>query len=301
MAFAKLSGSLLERRGALLTAMLEQRESEPSDVSDPDEFVAPISVRLAAARSSAAVSANERDRQSGPIGHVGLAVWGIAATTAFAVVLVMHFAGQTSPTNAQAGPEHPHAGITPGIVTGNGVGTAAPEPVGVAPSAPPAQPAISVASARLAPPPAPAPTTPTAAVEPIPPRPEPVVTGYAPAPSADKGDALPASVAPAPATPQPRRLSEGEVAALLERGDASFSAGDVVSARLFYQHAAEAGDGAAALRLGEAFDPAFLERVHLGRMPGDVQKALFWYLQASDLGNSDAEILLKGLGFTGKR
>jgi hypothetical protein len=94
--------------------------------------------------------------------------------------------------------------------------------------------------------------------------------------------------------PEPeRRLSQIEVAALVERGDALFSIGDITSARLFYQYAADAGDGAAALRLGEAFDPAFLERARLGRAPGDEKKALHWYLRASELGNADAKVLLK--------
>jgi TPR repeat protein len=86
-----------------------------------------------------------------------------------------------------------------------------------------------------------------------------------------------------------------QIQALLSRGDAFFSAGDVTSARLFYQRGADAGDGTAALRLGETFDAAFLERAHLGRVPSDLEKAISWYRRARDLGNAEAEILLEEL------
>ena len=83
--------------------------------------------------------------------------------------------------------------------------------------------------------------------------------------------------------------------ALLARGDALLSVGDVVSARLFYERAVDAGGGLAAIRLGETFDPLFLDRVHLREVRGDPSAALFWYRRARDLGASDAEALLKAL------
>jgi hypothetical protein len=84
-----------------------------------------------------------------------------------------------------------------------------------------------------------------------------------------------------------------ETAPLLERGDRLFGIGDIASARLFYERAADAGEGQAALRLGETYDPAFLERAQL-RVPGDRALAVFWYRRARELGASEAEILLKG-------
>ena len=114
-------------------------------------------------------------------------------------------------------------------------------------------------------------------------------------------DAEPSSVNSAPPAIRAQSRSETELAALIERGDAFFSSGDVASARLFYQHAAEASDGAAALRLGEAFDPAFLRRARLVRASGDVEQASYWYLRAWELGNSDAEVLLKGLRSSDER
>jgi hypothetical protein len=87
--------------------------------------------------------------------------------------------------------------------------------------------------------------------------------------------------------------TSADVSMLLNRGDALLSTGDIASGRLFYQRAAEAGNGQAALRLGNTYDPAFLERAQL-RVHGDRALALFWYQRARELGASEAEILLRG-------
>ncbi|TMJ58879.1 MAG: hypothetical protein E6G81_10175 [Alphaproteobacteria bacterium] len=71
--------------------------------------------------------------------------------------------------------------------------------------------------------------------------------------------------------------------------------GDVASARLFYERAAEAGDGQAALRLGETYDPNFLERAKLRAIKGDPKTAASWYWRAKELGVAEADILLKGV------
>ena len=64
-------------------------------------------------------------------------------------------------------------------------------------------------------------------------------------------------------------------------------------ARLFYERAAEAGDGEAALRLGESYDPAFLARAHLSGVRGDALAAARWYRRAHVLGTIEAETLLR--------
>jgi hypothetical protein len=89
------------------------------------------------------------------------------------------------------------------------------------------------------------------------------------------------------------RLSAADTAALLARGDVLFSKGDVVAARAFYERAADAGEGRAALRLGETFDPVFLDQARLRAARGDLSTALSWYRRARDLGVAEAEILLK--------
>jgi TPR repeat protein len=71
-----------------------------------------------------------------------------------------------------------------------------------------------------------------------------------------------------------------------------FGSGDLASARLFYERAANAGNGQAALRLGETYDPRFLDQARLRGARGDAAAAVFWYKRAHDLGMSEAEILL---------
>ena len=90
-------------------------------------------------------------------------------------------------------------------------------------------------------------------------------------------------------------LSAAEIGALVARGDVLFSKGDLAAARLFYEHAADAGDGQAAVRLGESFDPVFLDDAHLPGVRGDPRTALSWYRRARDLGAADADILIKSL------
>jgi hypothetical protein len=108
--------------------------------------------------------------------------------------------------------------------------------------------------------------------------------------------AQPPNAPPAPATPAASpRLSIEEIAELLARGDALLRTGDVASARLFYERAANAGDGRAALRVGGTFDPAFLDRNALRGVRGDPAEARYWYHRAHDLGEVEAERRLKRL------
>lgn len=95
--------------------------------------------------------------------------------------------------------------------------------------------------------------------------------------------------------PADTRLTPAEISMLLTLGDKSFSSGDVASARLYYGRAANAGDGEAALRLGETFDPVFLEHAHLRSARGDLTTALSWYRRARDMGVGEAEVLLNSL------
>jgi hypothetical protein len=79
------------------------------------------------------------------------------------------------------------------------------------------------------------------------------------------------------------RLTAIQIAELLARGDSFLHAGDVASARLFYERAADAGDWKSAIRMGATFDPAFLDRAGV-RTVGDPIKAQSWYRHALDLG-----------------
>jgi hypothetical protein len=102
--------------------------------------------------------------------------------------------------------------------------------------------------------------------------------------------------APVPAVIEPKDppAMPVDTAPLLERGDRLFGTGDVATARLFYERAADAGNSQAALRLGETYDPAFLQRAQL-RLAGDRGLAMFWYGRARELGADEADILLKGM------
>jgi len=86
-----------------------------------------------------------------------------------------------------------------------------------------------------------------------------------------------------------------DASAFLVRGDALLGYGDVASARLFYERAADAGNAQAAIRMGGTFDPLFLAKARLNGVRGDPAVALKWYKRAQELGASEAGILLMGL------
>jgi hypothetical protein len=88
--------------------------------------------------------------------------------------------------------------------------------------------------------------------------------------------------------PPASRPPATEASALLARGDALLGTGDITSARLFYERAADAGSGLAALRLGATFEPLFPGRAGIGAAT-DPAQALFWYRRARDLGVAEAE------------
>jgi hypothetical protein len=182
----------------------------------------------------------------------------------------------------------------------------APAPAKTAPAPAPAATAREHASAAT---PAPAPA-PAASAQPLPAPPNagkpempkeatPSVakleTPKEPAPDNAPAPEAAAPTAQKPTVPSEPRLTAAEAAALLSRGDSLFSVGDVASARLYYERAAEAGNGDAALRLGETYDPTFLERAKLRAIKGDLKTAAFWYRRAKELGVAEADILLKGI------
>jgi hypothetical protein len=96
-------------------------------------------------------------------------------------------------------------------------------------------------------------------------------------------------------SPANQRLLPTEIVALVTRGDGFLTAGDIASARLFYERAADAGNGSAALRLGATFDPGFLSRAGIRGITGDPAQAASWYRRARELGDAAAADRLKGL------
>jgi hypothetical protein len=94
--------------------------------------------------------------------------------------------------------------------------------------------------------------------------------------------------APAPSAPV-RKLDPEEIKILLQRGDHFIASGDLVTARMVFQRAAEAGDATAAIALGATYDPGVLARLGVvGMGAANVEKARHWYQKAESLGSSEA-------------
>ena len=179
-----------------------------------------------------------------------------------------------------------------------------PEPDALIPVTPNSEPAAVISTPAAAP--ATARTPEADALIPVAPTSEPAAVvsktqGIAAPVSAPQTDTLTPTAASSPdvvevpAAPKPSKsINSAEIVALLARGDALFGTGDLTSARLFYERAADAGYGQAALRLGESYDPAFLAS---NRIPdrGDTDLAARWYRRARELGVAVAESLLKAL------
>ena len=199
-----------------------------------------------------------------------------------------------APATPSAEPTVPSAGVAPPTPSAGPT----PPSAEAAPATPPAEPTASGLAAPPATLPA-EPTAPSARVMPV----VPLVAGGAPGPAAAPAAPSPApsameldsKTAAPPAATNGSSLSADEMAALLARGDMLLSVGDVASARLFYELAADAGGGLAAIRLGETFDPLFLDRVRLSGVRGDPAVAASWYRRARDLGATGAAVLLKAL------
>lgn len=96
-------------------------------------------------------------------------------------------------------------------------------------------------------------------------------------------------------SPKRSAASAQDTAGLVARGNALLDKGDIVSARLYYEQAADAGDGRAAMLMGATFDPAFLDRAGTRGLRGDIGHAAAWYRRARDLGERDAAPLLAAL------
>ena len=79
------------------------------------------------------------------------------------------------------------------------------------------------------------------------------------------------------------------IAAKMKIGVELVTYGEVVAARLMFQRAAEAGDGAGAFALAETYDPLVLEEWRLReKITPNVALARTWYERARDLGSLEA-------------
>jgi hypothetical protein len=221
-------------------------------------------------------------RHPRPIFFRSLTVLAVLAAIGVGASLAVHYVRMADMKSADERPVPPV-----GIAPGNNLATR------IAPLHPAAPPAAALPATPEPPKQQAAPTLPTLA---------PLGPEKMPQPNASAATPAPPSAAAAPQTPSPpaqfpagQHPSTADIAALVTRGDAFLSAGDVASARLFYERAADAGDSAAALRLGATFDPNFLGRVGIRGDRGDSGQAESWYRRARDLGDAAAADRLKNL------
>jgi hypothetical protein len=109
-----------------------------------------------------------------------------------------------------------------------------------------------------------------------------------PQPAPEPERAVPATLPAAPPVQALRQLDPEAIRLLLQQGEQFVAAGDLVSARLVYLKAAEAGNAAAALALGATYDPVVLAKIGARGIGGDVEKARNWYEKAKAFGSPDA-------------
>jgi hypothetical protein len=92
-----------------------------------------------------------------------------------------------------------------------------------------------------------------------------------------------------------RILDPVEVTLLMKQGEQFAAAGDLVTARILLQRAAEAGDATAAMALGATYDPNVLAKLGVMGINADVEKARSWYRKAESFGIPDASQRLSAL------
>ena len=93
---------------------------------------------------------------------------------------------------------------------------------------------------------------------------------------------------PARAVPA-RRIDPDELAALLKRAKGLLAIGDITSARLLLERAADAQEPEAALMLAGTYDPQVLGSQDMRSVTPDPAAARVWYQKAAQLGSADAK------------
>jgi hypothetical protein len=109
--------------------------------------------------------------------------------------------------------------------------------------------------------------------------------------AASSTTAIPDTSAPA----KPRSSGVANEAMLMARANESFRKGDVSGARVVYEYLAMQGSSAAAMAMGETYDPLVLAKVVVKGLDADAKKAQQWYEKAEDLGSQEARSRLNAL------
>jgi hypothetical protein len=100
--------------------------------------------------------------------------------------------------------------------------------------------------------------------------------------------AAPVGAAPV-AAPPARKLDADELATLMNRARLLLAAGDIPSARLLLERAADAQDANAALMLARTYDPEVLGTKDARNVMPDPAMARAWYQKAARFGSTDAQ------------
>ena len=118
----------------------------------------------------------------------------------------------------------------------------------------------------------------------------------APSPMPQPAPPLPAARAEPPKVPPLSAEAAARARALLVRGEALLRDGDIVSARLFFERAADAGLADGALALGGTYAPHELAGLGVHGLKPEPATARRWYDKARDLGSAAASGRLARLG-----
>jgi type II secretory pathway predicted ATPase ExeA len=99
------------------------------------------------------------------------------------------------------------------------------------------------------------------------------------------------------ATPSPtaESVDASLVSSYLINGNLWLERGDIASARLFYQEAANAGSVQAMVAVGKTYDPIILNQLGIRGFRPDPVQAAEWYLKANKAGESESTERLKEL------
>jgi hypothetical protein len=89
--------------------------------------------------------------------------------------------------------------------------------------------------------------------------------------------------------PVSRRIDPDELAALLKRAKGLLAIGDITSARLLLERAADGQEAEAALMLAGTYDPQVLGAQDMRSVTPDPAAARLWYQKAAQLGSPDAK------------
>ncbi|WGD52551.1 hypothetical protein QA641_00945 [Bradyrhizobium sp. CB1650] len=117
---------------------------------------------------------------------------------------------------------------------------------------------------------------------------EAIATAYQSALQAQTQAPAPVAAQPAPPPPPVKTLDADTLAGLMTRAKSLLTVGDIVSARLLLERAANAQDATAAFLLAQTYDPAVLGTSDTRSIVGDATAARDWYQKAAGLGSAEA-------------